>query len=65
MDNYGAGGIGASIIAFLGLIYTALNHKKIRSKCCGREVSASIDIEPSSPEKNKDKEKDDIQSNQH
>jgi hypothetical protein len=51
MDNYGAGGIGASIIAFLGLIYTALNHKKIRSKCCGREVSASIDIEPSSPEK--------------
>jgi hypothetical protein len=65
MDNYGAGGIGASIIAVLGLIYTAINHKKVRSKCCGREVSASIDIEPSSPEKKQDKEKDDIQSNQH
>lgn len=65
MDNYGAGGIGASIIAILSLIYTALNHKKIRSKCCGREVSASIDIEPSSPEKKQDKEKDDIQFNQH
>jgi hypothetical protein len=65
MDNYGAGGIGASIIAILGLVYTALNHKKVRSKCCGREVSASIDIEPSSPEKKQDKEKDDIQSNQH
>ena len=51
MDNYGAGGIGASIIAILGLIYTAFNHKKIRSKCCGRELSASIDVEPSTPEK--------------
>lgn len=63
MDNYGAGGVGASIVAFLGLIYTAINHKKLRSKCCGREVSASIDIEPSSPEKKQDKEKNDIQSN--
>lgn len=26
-----------------------INHKKIRSKCCGRELSASVDIEPSTP----------------
>ena len=65
MDNYGAGGVGASIVAFLGLIYTAINHKKLRSKCCGREITASIDIEPSSPEKKQDKEKNDNQSNQH
>ena len=63
MDNYGAGGIGASIVAVLGLIYTAINHKKLRSKCCGREITASIDIEPSSPEKKQDKEKNDNQSN--
>ena len=49
MDNYGSAGIGASIVTLLGLIYTALNHKKIRSKCCGREITASIDIEPRRP----------------
>ena len=49
MDNYGSAGVGASIVAVLGLIYTAINHKKLRSKCCGREITASIDIEPSSP----------------
>ena len=63
MDNYGSAGIGASIVAVLGLIYTAINHKKLRSKCCGREITASIDIEPSSPEKKQDKEKNDNQSN--
>lgn len=31
------------------MIYTAINHKKIRGKCCGHELSASIDIEPTTP----------------
>jgi hypothetical protein len=49
MDNYGAGGIGAGIVAILGLIYSAVNHKRIRSNCCGYLVSASVDIEPTTP----------------
>lgn len=53
MDNYGAGGIGASIVAVLGLIYSAVNHKRIRSNCCGHLVSASVDIEPTTPPETK------------
>lgn len=49
MDNYSSGGIGAAIVAFLGLLYSAVNHKRIRSNCCGHLVSASVDIEPTTP----------------
>ena len=49
MDNYGAGGIGAAVVAVLGIVYTAINHKKVRSKCCGQVAEASVDIGPSTP----------------
>jgi hypothetical protein len=39
------GGISL-FISICGMIYAGINHKRIRGKCCGREVSASIDIEP-------------------
>jgi hypothetical protein len=42
------GGISL-FISICGMIYTAINHKKIRGKCCGHELSASIDIEPTTP----------------
>ena len=51
MDNYGAGGIGAFIVAILSLIYTVINHKRIRSNCCGYKMTASVDVEPTTPEK--------------
>ena len=45
-----------NIIAYLafisgmsGGIYTALNHRRIRSNCCGRKVEASLDIENTTP----------------
>ena len=38
------GGISL-FISVCGMIYTAINHKKIRGRCCGRELSASIDID--------------------
>ena len=45
-----------NIIAYLafisgmsGAIYTALNHRRIRSNCCGRKVEASLDIENTTP----------------
>lgn len=40
----------AIIISIGGTIIGIINHKKIRSKCCGKEISASIDIEPSTPQ---------------
>jgi hypothetical protein len=47
-----------SIIAYSGLavsivtaIVGAVNHRRIRSNCCGKEVSASLDIESTTPTK--------------
>jgi len=30
-------------------IYTALNHRRIRSTCCGKKMEASLDIEQTTP----------------
>ena len=47
-----------SIIAYSGLVVSivtavigAVNHKRIRSNCCGKEVVASMDIESTTPVK--------------
>ena len=47
---------GTNIIAILGLsisvltaVVGALNHKRIRSTCCGKNAEASLDIENTSP----------------
>jgi hypothetical protein len=47
-----------SIIAYSGLVVSvltavigAINHRRIRSNCCGKEVSASLDIESTTPVK--------------
>ena len=48
MDSFQSGGLGAGIVVALGLtykIYQAVNHKHIRSRCCGREIDAAIDID--------------------
>ena len=49
MDDNNILGIVAICISVGSTILGIINHKKIRSKCCGRELSASIDIEPSTP----------------
>jgi hypothetical protein len=52
MDNYTSGGIGAVIVIVLGVayrIYSAVNHHRIRSVCCGRVLTASIDVESTTP----------------
>lgn len=52
MDNYASGGIGALIVFALGVaykIYTVVNHRRVRSTCCGKEISASIDVETTTP----------------
>jgi hypothetical protein len=55
MDNYASGGLGASVIVFAGILYRLLNHKRIRSNCCGRIWTASVDIENSTPKIEREK----------
>jgi hypothetical protein len=43
------GGIVGGIIFFVGIVYKAVNHHRIRSKCCGKEIVASVDIEETTP----------------
>ena len=40
---------GTTIIAVLLWIYRNFNHRRIRSKCCGYNLSASLDIENTTP----------------
>jgi len=53
MDNYASGGIGAVsilVLAIIAKIITMINHRRIKSECCGKRFSASIDIQPTTPE---------------
>jgi hypothetical protein len=50
--SYESGGIGAAIVLIAGIlykIYTVVNHKHLRSRCCGKEFDAAIDIDDSTP----------------
>ena len=51
MDNETSG-----IIAIIGLVISVggsvlaiVNHKRIRSNCCGKKIEASLDIEETTP----------------
>jgi len=45
MDTGTTLGIFGVLISVAGIIYSAINHKHIRSKCCGKEYDISIDID--------------------
>lgn len=50
---YQQAGITSSIIALMGIsykVYTAVNHKRCRSKCCGYNIENSLDIGDTTPE---------------
>jgi hypothetical protein len=49
------GGTGV-FLSIAGIVYSAINHKHIRSKCCGREIDFSIDIESTTQDKETKKE---------
>ena len=36
-------------MSIASVILGAINHKRIRSTCCGRNITSSIDIESTSP----------------
>ena len=51
-NQYISGGIGASIVLVLIIakqVYNTINHKRIRSKCCGQNLEASVDIDETTP----------------
>ena len=42
----------AIALSVIGTIITIVNHKRIRSSCCGKEIAASLDIENTTPKAN-------------
>jgi hypothetical protein len=41
----GAGaGAGAGLLTVIGMIYAAVNHKRVKAKCCGKTFEAELDI---------------------
>lgn len=44
-------GYVALAISVGGIVYGIINHKQIKSKCCGKVLEASIDIDSTKPEK--------------
>jgi hypothetical protein len=49
MDTNGILSIVAIVISIGGTILSIINHKRIRSNCCGKEISASLDVENTTP----------------
>jgi hypothetical protein len=54
MDNsqLTTAGLTATFTALVGIaykIYMVVNHKRIRSNCCGKKLEASIDIDNTTP----------------
>jgi hypothetical protein len=50
-----SGGVGASVVVAIGIlykVYLAINHKRIKSTCMGKEITASLDIDETTPKKN-------------
>jgi hypothetical protein len=47
MDSTTGGvlGIFGFLASLAGLIYTAVNHKRIRCRCCGKDVDMSVDVD--------------------
>ena len=49
MDTTNILGLVGFGLSVLGAIYTAVNHKRVRSKCCGKVLEVSVDVENTTP----------------
>jgi hypothetical protein len=47
-------GGSSMVISLLGMIYTAINHKHVRSRCCGKTVDFGIDVDTTEELEKKD-----------
>jgi len=41
----------ALVISVVGTVIGIVNHKRLRSSCCGKKVEVSVDIENTTPPK--------------
>lgn len=39
------GSILGIVVTVAGVVYGAINHKRIRSNCCGRKIEVSVDVD--------------------
>lgn len=39
----------AIAVSILGTVYTAVNHTRVRSVCCGKKIEVSLDVEKTTP----------------
>ena len=51
MDQGSIMGICALIVSVGGSILAVVNHKRIRSNCCGKPLVLSVDVENTTPPK--------------
>ena len=56
MDVGTALGGSGLFVSVAGIIYSAINHKHIRSNCCGKVIDFSIDIDSTTDKEAKEKE---------
>lgn len=49
MDTSGIVATMALVVSVGGSIIAVINHKRIRSSCCGRKLDVSVDIENTTP----------------
>jgi len=45
-NTSGALGIFAFVLSSGSVIYAAINHKRVRCRCCGRNMDVSVDVDP-------------------
>jgi len=56
MDVGTALGGSGLFVSVAGIIYSAINHKHIRSNCCGKVIDFSIDFDSTTDKEAKEKE---------
>ena len=54
MDQSGIIGLVALGISIIGSILGVINHRRLRSHCCGQDLVASIDLETTTPPESKE-----------
>ena len=58
MDTNSIVGWSGLVLSILGIIYSAVNHHKIKATCCGRVYDFSIDINKTDEEEERKKKEE-------
>jgi hypothetical protein len=51
LESFGVGTAAMTVLAIAYRIYLAVNHHRVRSVCCNRVCTSSIDVEETTPPK--------------